>query len=122
MGLRFGPGLHGGGPPNSRSPFRKPIFSAETASSGIAALLASRALPTRRDPRDDPLRRLTETSIFRPKKTARDEDVSEDGRFLYAIDADSGQIFGWSVGNGGALAAIGFWDGLPRTAAGLAAS
>jgi 6-phosphogluconolactonase len=52
----------------------------------------------------------------------RDEDVSEDGRFLYAIDADSGQIFGWSVGNGGALAAIGFWDGLPRTAAGLAAS
>ena len=27
----------------------------------------------------------------------RDEDLSDDGRFLYAIDADQGQIVGWSV-------------------------
>jgi 6-phosphogluconolactonase len=52
----------------------------------------------------------------------RDEDLTNDGRFLYAIDADSGQLFGWSVGDNGKLAAIGFWDGLPATAAGLAAS
>src|SRR3712207_9074986 len=28
----------------------------------------------------------------------RDEDISGDGRFLYAIDADGGRIYGWSVG------------------------
>lgn len=52
----------------------------------------------------------------------RDEDLTDDGRFLYAIDPDSGQIFGWSVGSSGALAPIGFWEGLPPTVAGLAAS
>jgi len=52
----------------------------------------------------------------------RDEELTDDGRFLYAIDPDSGQIFGWSVGSGGALASIGFWQGLPKTAAGLAAN
>jgi 6-phosphogluconolactonase len=51
----------------------------------------------------------------------RDEDVSRDGRFLYAIDADAGRIFGWSVRDGG-LSPIGSWDGVPATAAGLAAS
>jgi 6-phosphogluconolactonase len=25
----------------------------------------------------------------------RDEGLSRDGRFLYAVDADSGSIFGW---------------------------
>jgi 6-phosphogluconolactonase len=52
----------------------------------------------------------------------RDEDISGDGRFLYAIDADSRSIFGWEVGAGGVLKAIGSWNGLPVTVAGLAAS
>lgn len=52
----------------------------------------------------------------------RDEDVSVDGRFLYAIDADSRQVFGWEVEDGGGLRPIGSWDGLPSTIAGLAAS
>ena len=51
----------------------------------------------------------------------RDEDLSADGRFLYAIDADSRRIFGWSVGGDGSLAPVGSWAGLPATVAGLAA-
>jgi hypothetical protein len=39
----------------------------------------------------------------------------------YAIDADSRQVFGWSV-EGGKLSPIGSWDGIPATVAGLAAS
>lgn len=52
----------------------------------------------------------------------RDEDLSSDGRFLYAIDADGGRIYGWSVGAEGTLEPVGSWDGLPATVAGLAAS
>src|SRR3712207_5143175 len=52
----------------------------------------------------------------------RDEDVSSDGRFLYALDADGGLIYGWTVGAGGTLEPVGSWDGLPATVAGLAAS
>ena len=51
----------------------------------------------------------------------RDEDLSADGRFLYAIDADGGRIYGWSVDERGSLTPIGSWDGLPGTVAGLAA-
>jgi 6-phosphogluconolactonase (cycloisomerase 2 family) len=51
----------------------------------------------------------------------RDEGISADGRFLYAVDADSRRVFGWSVGDGGTLEQIGSWDGLPATVAGLAA-
>jgi 6-phosphogluconolactonase len=51
----------------------------------------------------------------------RDEDITGDGRFLYAIDADGGRIFGWRVDEG-ALNPLGSWNGLPRTVAGLAAS
>jgi 6-phosphogluconolactonase len=51
----------------------------------------------------------------------RDEDLSRDGRFLYAVDADAGRIFGWSV-EAGQLAPLGSWDGLPPTVAGVAAS
>jgi 6-phosphogluconolactonase (cycloisomerase 2 family) len=51
----------------------------------------------------------------------RDEDLSSDGRFLYAIDADGGRIFGWRVDEG-ALTPVGSWNGLPTTIAGLAAS
>jgi 6-phosphogluconolactonase (cycloisomerase 2 family) len=52
----------------------------------------------------------------------RDEDLSSDGRFLYAIDADGGRIWGWSVDAEGALEPVGTWDELPETVAGLAAS
>ena len=51
----------------------------------------------------------------------RDEDLTGDGRFLYAVDADGGRIFGWRVEDG-ALTALGSWEGLPATVAGLAAT
>jgi 6-phosphogluconolactonase len=51
----------------------------------------------------------------------RDEGLSADGRYLYAIDADTGSIFGWAVGEGGSLSPIGSCGGLPTTVAGLAA-
>src|ERR671921_1286967 len=50
----------------------------------------------------------------------RDEDITSDGRFLYAIDADGGRIYGWSVDAEGLLKPVGSWDELP-TVAGLAA-
>ena len=52
----------------------------------------------------------------------RDEDLSGDGRFLYAIDADGGRVYGWSVDAEGSLEPVGSWEGLPATVAGLAAS
>jgi len=51
----------------------------------------------------------------------RDEDLSDDGAFLYAIDADQGRIVGWSVDARGHLSMVGSWDGVPTTVAGLAA-
>lgn len=51
----------------------------------------------------------------------RDEDLSGDGNYLYAIDAAGGRIFGWRVEHG-TLAPVGSWNGLPKTVAGLAAS
>ncbi|SRR6266511_927358 len=51
----------------------------------------------------------------------RDEDLTDDGRFLYAVDADARRVFGWAVGDDGKLTPIGSWDGLPATVAGLAA-
>jgi 6-phosphogluconolactonase len=56
------------------------------------------------------------------KPGLRDEDLSSDGRFLYAIDADGGHIYGWSVDVEGSLDPVGSWDGVPATVAGLAAS
>ena len=50
----------------------------------------------------------------------RDEGLTADGHFLYAIDADSGRVFGWRVGDDGSLVAVGEWGGLPLTVAGLA--
>ncbi|MGZ6545468.1 MAG: hypothetical protein ACXVEI_09180 [Actinomycetota bacterium] len=52
----------------------------------------------------------------------RDEDLTGDGRFLYAIDADAGRVFGWSVAGDGTLAPIGSWQGIPASVAGLAAN
>jgi 6-phosphogluconolactonase len=56
------------------------------------------------------------------KPGLRDEDLSSDGQFLYAIDADGGRIYGWSVGAEGSLEPVGSWEGVPATVAGLAAS
>jgi 6-phosphogluconolactonase len=56
------------------------------------------------------------------KPGLRDLDLSSDGRFLYAIDADGGRIYGWSVEADGALETVGSWEGVPETVAGLAAS
>jgi 6-phosphogluconolactonase len=52
----------------------------------------------------------------------RDEAISSDGRFLYAIDADAQKVHGWQIGSDGRLAAIGAFGGVPETVAGLAAS
>ena len=52
----------------------------------------------------------------------RDEALSSDGRYLYALHADTGQVFSWEVRGDGTLAALGSANGLPLTAAGLAAS
>jgi 6-phosphogluconolactonase len=52
----------------------------------------------------------------------RDEALSGDGRFLYAIDADGGRIYGWAVGAEGSLDSVGSWEGVPATVAGIAAS
>jgi 6-phosphogluconolactonase (cycloisomerase 2 family) len=52
----------------------------------------------------------------------RDEDLTGDGRNLYAIDAASRRVFGWAVETNGSLSPIGSWNGIPATVAGLAAS
>jgi 6-phosphogluconolactonase len=52
----------------------------------------------------------------------RDEALSSDGEYLYALHADTGRVFGWKVGSGGELNTVGSANGLPLTAAGLAAS
>jgi 6-phosphogluconolactonase len=52
----------------------------------------------------------------------RDEALSADGSFLYAIDADAGRVFGWAGAEDGRLDAVGSWRGVPPTVAGLAAS
>ena len=56
------------------------------------------------------------------EKGVRDEAITRDGRYLYAIDADSRQLFGWTIGAGGELDPVGAINGLPATVAGLAAS
>jgi 6-phosphogluconolactonase (cycloisomerase 2 family) len=56
------------------------------------------------------------------KTGLRDEDLTADGNFLYAIDADAGRIYGWAVGDDGSLSPVGSWEGVPATVAGLAAS
>ena len=52
----------------------------------------------------------------------RDEALTRDGRFLYAIDADAQRVFGWSVAADGKLEPLGEFEGVPVTVAGLAAS
>ena len=56
------------------------------------------------------------------RKGLRDEAISGDGRYLYAIDADAQKLFGWAVGHDGHLTPAGESGGVPGTVAGLAAS
>jgi 6-phosphogluconolactonase len=55
-------------------------------------------------------------------KGVRDAARSDDGRFLYALDADACRVFAWRIEDDGALTALDQADGLPTTAAGLAVS
>jgi 6-phosphogluconolactonase len=55
-------------------------------------------------------------------KGVRDEAITGDGRFLYALDADARRVYGWAVAADGRLQPVGDADGLPETVAGLAAS
>jgi 6-phosphogluconolactonase (cycloisomerase 2 family) len=55
-------------------------------------------------------------------KGVRDEAITGDGRFLYALDADARRVYGWSLTADGKLEPVGDADGLPETVAGLAAS
>jgi len=61
-------------------------------------------------------------SARRGEKSLRDEAISGDGRYLYAIDPDAQKLFGWAVGQGGHLTPAGQFGGVPGTVAGLAAS
>ena len=51
----------------------------------------------------------------------RDEALTPDGRFLYAIDTDAQRLFGWTVEADGRLSPVGEFEGVPETVAGLAA-
>jgi len=55
------------------------------------------------------------------QKGVRDEAISADGRFLYTLDADARRVFGFWIRDDGRLDPVGDIDGLPATAAGLAA-
>jgi 6-phosphogluconolactonase len=68
------------------------------------------------------LRDPVAASTDRGEKGIRDEAITRDGRYLYAIDADARQVFGWSIEGDGSLVSVGAIDGLPETVAGLAAS
>jgi 6-phosphogluconolactonase len=54
-------------------------------------------------------------------KGVRDEALTADGRYLYALDADAGKIFGFRVEADGRLSPVGEAAGMPATVAGLAA-
>ena len=56
------------------------------------------------------------------KAGIRDQAISSNGRFLYALDADAQKVHGWSVDPDGKLTEIGAFEGVPTTVAGLAAS
>jgi 6-phosphogluconolactonase (cycloisomerase 2 family) len=56
------------------------------------------------------------------QKGIRDEAISGDGRYLYAIHADAQKVCGWAVGQAGQLTPVGEFGGVPGTVAGLAAS
>jgi 6-phosphogluconolactonase (cycloisomerase 2 family) len=61
-------------------------------------------------------------STRKEQRGIRDEALSSDGQYLYAIDPDAQKVFGWSVDQNGQLTPVGEFDGVPDTVAGLAAS
>jgi hypothetical protein len=67
---------------------------------------------------DDPVAATTAEG----EKGVRDEGLSADGRYLFAVDADAQRVFGWAVGEDGGLTPVGSFDGLPATVAGFAVS
>jgi 6-phosphogluconolactonase (cycloisomerase 2 family) len=68
------------------------------------------------------LRDPVAASTRQGEKGIRDEAISRDGRYLYAIDPDAQKLFGWTVGQDGRLTTVGEFEGVPDTVAGLAAS
>jgi 6-phosphogluconolactonase len=68
------------------------------------------------------LRRPVAGSTRLGEKGIRDEAISRDGRYLYAVDPDAQKIYGWAIAGDGQLEPIGDIDGVPTTVAGLAAS
>ena len=68
------------------------------------------------------LRKAVAGSTRIGEKGIRDEAITRDGRYLYAIDADAQRVFGWAVGGDGELGSIGEFEGVRRRVAGLAAS
>jgi 6-phosphogluconolactonase len=56
------------------------------------------------------------------QKGVRDEAMSRDGRYLFALHADVQQLFGWQIQQDGTLTPVGAFGDLPTTVAGLAAS
>ena len=56
------------------------------------------------------------------QKGIRDEAITRDGRYLYAIDTDAQRVYGWRVSDAGELVSIGDFEGVPDTVAGLAAA
>jgi 6-phosphogluconolactonase len=68
------------------------------------------------------LRKAVAGATREGEKGIRDEAITRDGRYLYAIDADAQKVFGWTVGTDGELTSIGAFEGVPATVAGLAAS
>jgi 6-phosphogluconolactonase len=68
------------------------------------------------------LREAVAASTIDGQPGLRDEALSADGKYLYALHADAREVFAWEVGDGGTLRPLGSANGLPATAAGLAAS
>ena len=68
------------------------------------------------------LREAIAASTLEGDPGLRDEALSGDGRYLYALHADAREVYAWEVGDDGTLTALGSANGLPATAAGLAAS
>ena len=68
------------------------------------------------------LRDPVAASAGQGEKGIRDEAISRDGRYLYAIHADAQKLYGWAVGQDGQLTPVGEFGGVPDTVAGLAAS
>jgi 6-phosphogluconolactonase len=73
------------------------------------------------DGRLELLQPVAETTV-EGQKGIRDEAISRDGRYLFALHADVQQLFGWQVHHDGTLTPVDAFGDLPTTLAGLAAS